>query len=145
MSYLVKNYMRKDVYTIDSESTALEASKNMLEKNSGYLIVLEKNKPVGVVTERDLVFKVMALGKDPSKIKVKEIMSQPIVTIDPDATLDEAVDLMVKYDLRRIPVVRGGIIYGIFTTRDLAKHFKEYEEKILRDIIRIISRFSVPF
>lgn len=145
MSYRVKEYMRREFYTIDVEATVLEASKLMLDKNIGYLIVLEKGKPIGMVSERDLVFKVMALEKEPSKVKVGEIMSKPLITVDPDATLDEAVEIMVKHDLRRIPVVKDGIIYGIFSTRELARHFKEYEDRILKDIIKVLSRFSIPF
>ncbi|MEM0084518.1 MAG: CBS domain-containing protein [Candidatus Methanomethylicia archaeon] len=145
MSYRVKEYMRREFFTIDVEATALEASKLMLDKNIGYLIVLEKGRPIGIVSERDLVFKVMALEKEPSKVKVSEIMSKPLITVDPDATLDEVVEIMVKYDLRRIPVVKDGIIYGMFSTRDLARHFKEYEDRILKDIIKVLSRFSIPF
>ncbi|MEM3166575.1 MAG: CBS domain-containing protein, partial [Candidatus Methanomethylicia archaeon] len=117
MSYRVKEYMGKEFFTIDVEATALEASKLMLDKNIGYLIVLERGRPIGMVSERDLVFKVMALEKEPSKVKVSEIMSKPLITVDPDATLDEVVEIMVKYDLRRIPVVKDGIIYGMFSTR----------------------------
>ncbi|MEM1546401.1 MAG: CBS domain-containing protein [Candidatus Methanomethylicia archaeon] len=145
MSYRVKEYMGKEFFTIDVEATALEASKLMLDKNIGYLIVLERGRPIGMVSERDLVFKVMALEKEPSKVKVSEIMSKPLITVDPDATLDEVVEIMVKYDLRRIPVVKDGIIYGMFSTRDLARHFKEYEDRILKDIIKVLSRFSIPF
>ncbi|MEM0211904.1 MAG: CBS domain-containing protein [Candidatus Methanomethylicia archaeon] len=145
MSYRVKEYMRREFFTIDVEATALEASKLMLDKNIGYLIVLEKGRPIGIVSERDLVFKVMALEKEPSKVKVSEIMSKPLITVDPDATLDEVVEIMVKHDLRRIPVVKDGIIYGMFSTRDLARHFKEYEDRILKDIIKVLSRFSIPF
>lgn len=145
LSYFVKNYMSKDVLSIDGGRPAVEASKIMKEKNIGQLIVLEKAQPAGIVTEKDLVLKVMALEKDPSKVKVFEIMSAPLITIDPDATLEEAVQLMVKNGIRRLPVVRAGIIYGIFTSRDLAKSFNEYEDKLTRNIIQSMSGLSLPF
>lgn len=145
MTYSVKEYMRKDFFTIDVEATVLEASKLMLDKNVGYIIVLEKGRPIGMISERDIIFKVVALEKDPSKVKVDEVMSKPLISVDPDATLSEVVELMVKYDLRRIPVIKDGIIYGIFSTRELAKHFREYEDRIVRDILRVMSRFSIPF
>jgi CBS domain-containing protein len=145
MVYTVKDFMTKTIYTVDCNATVAEASKIMLEKNVGYLIVLDGGQPVGMISERDIVFKVVALGKDPSKVKVGEIMSKPLITVDPDATISDAVDIMVKNGLRRIPVVKDGIIYGVFTTRDLATHFKEYEDKLVRDLLRSLSRFTIPF
>ena len=137
--------MTKTIHTIDCNASVLEASKIMVEKNVGYLIVLEGGRPAGMLSERDIVFKVVALEKDPSKVKVGEIMSKPLVTIDPDTTISEAIDIMVKNGFRRIPVVRDGIIYGVLTTRDLAAHFKEYEDRLVRDLLRSLSRFTIPF
>lgn len=145
MSYTVKDFMTKTIHTIDCNASVLEASKIMVEKNVGYLIVLEGGRPAGMIGERDIVFKVVALEKDPSKVKVGEIMSKPLVTIDPDTTISEAIDIMVKNGFRRIPVVRDGIIYGVLTTRDLAAHFKEYEDRLVRDLLRSLSRFTIPF
>jgi len=137
--------MTKTIHTIDCNASVLEASKMMMEKNVGYLIVLEGGRPAGMLSERDIVFKVVALEKDPSKVKVSEIMSKPLVTIDPDTTISEAIDIMVKNGFRRIPVVRDGIIYGVFTTRDLMAHLKEYEDRLVRDLLRSLSRFTIPF
>ncbi|MCR6623569.1 MAG: CBS domain-containing protein [archaeon YNP-LCB-024-027] len=145
MVYTVKDFMTKTIYTVDCNATVAEASKIMLEKNVGYLIVLDGGQPVGMISERDIVFKVVALGKDPTNVKVSEIMSKPLITVDPDATISDAVEIMVKNGLRRIPVVKDGIIYGVFTTRDLAAHFKEYEDKLVRDLLRSLSRFAIPF
>jgi CBS domain-containing protein len=145
MSYTVKDFMTKTIHTIDCNASVLEASKIMVEKNVGYLIVLEGGRPAGMLSERDIVFKVVALEKDPSKVKVGEIMSKPLVTIDPDTTISEAIDIMVKNGFRRIPVVRDGIIYGVFTTRDLMAHLKEYEDRLVRDLLRSLSRFTIPF
>jgi CBS domain-containing protein len=136
MSFKIRDYMRKDIVTADDGVSALEASKLMAEKGIGYLIVLKKAQPVGIVTERDIVHKVIAKEKAPSKVKVSECMSSPLITIDPDASIEDAVNTMVKNGVRRLPVVKGTIIYGIFTSRDLAKHFNEYEDSLTRDIIK---------
>jgi CBS domain-containing protein len=143
MSYLIKDYMRKDIVTIDVGASAAEASKIMTDKNVGYTVVLEKGQPAGIITERDLVRKVMAKGKDPSKVEVGELMSTPLISIDPDATVEEAVKTMAKNGIRKLPVVRSKIMYGIFTTRDLAKNFNKYEDRVTRDIIR--NCYSLPF
>lgn len=145
MVYSIANYMRKDFATVYVGDSAFETSKVMMEKSLGYAIVLDEGKPVGIVTERDLVLKVMAQGKNPSSVKASEIMSTPLITIDPDASLEEAVKIMVKNGIRRLAVVRGGIIYGMFTARDLARHFNEYEDRLTRDIIRSMSSISLPF
>jgi len=77
MSYQIKDYMEKNIATVDVGASAVEVSKLMLEKGVGYLIVLEKDQSIGIVTEQDLVWKVMAKERDPSKVKVSESMSAP--------------------------------------------------------------------
>ena len=131
--------------TVDAEASAVIASKTMMENNVGYLIVLKNDQPAGIVTEKDLVVKVMAKEIEPSKIKVYEVMSTPMITIDPDATVEDAVITMAEHGIRRLPVVRDGILYGIFTSRDLAKHFKEYEDRVTQNIVRSMATLSLPF
>jgi CBS domain-containing protein len=145
MSYPVKSYMSRDIATVGVNDSAVAASKLMMEKGVDYLIVLEKGQPTGIVTDQNLVLKIMAKERDPSQVKVSEIMSQPLITIDPDATVEEAVETMVQHGIRRLPVVREDIIYGMFTTRDLAKHFNDYERQVSEDIIRSMSMFTLPF
>jgi len=136
MPYLVKDFMKKDVITIDAGGSAVGVSKCMSEKNVGCLVVLERAQLAGIVTERDLITRVMAQGKDPLKTKVSEFMSSPLITIDPDASVSEAAEVMAKHGIRKLPVVRRDILYGIFTARDLIKHFREYEDKITKELIR---------
>ena len=135
---IVKNYMRKDISTISTEASATEASKTMLTDKVGYIIVLDKGRPVGIVTERDLVLRVTALDKSPKETKVSECMSSPLVTIDPDKSIEEAVETMKKHGFRRLPVVKNNIIYGIFTARDLVNHFDEFEKKLTMDFVRFM-------
>ena len=135
---IVKSYMRKDISTISTEASATEASKLMSAGKVGYLIALEKGRPAGIVTERDLVLEVMAEEKDPKEIKISECMSSPLVTIDPDKSIEEAVELMKKHGFRRLPVVKNEIIYGIFSARDLVEHFEEFEDKLTRDLVRFM-------
>ena len=145
MAYQVKTYMNKLIPTIMVDASALEASKEMLSKHRGYLIVLEKGRPNGILTERDLVRKVLAMEKDPRKVTASEVMSAPLITVDPDSSIEDAVGLMAKHGIRRLPVVREGILYGMFSARDLAQHFQEYEDRVTRDIIRGLSFVSLPF
>ncbi|OGD55879.1 hypothetical protein A3K78_05055 [Candidatus Bathyarchaeota archaeon RBG_13_52_12] len=107
----VKNYMRKDISTISTEASAVEASKTMSTDKVGYIIALEKGRPVGIVTERDLVLKVMAEDKNPKETTISECMSTPLVTIDPDKSIEEAVETMKKHARAFTPwrgIRRGG-------------------------------------
>jgi len=135
--------MSKEIATIDSAASIFEASKVMKEKNAGYPIVLEKAQPAGIVTHGDFVNKVLAGDKDPATTKVSEVMSAPLITVDPDTAVNETVRAMVKNDVRRLPVVRDGIIYGIFRARYLVRHFNDYEERITRDMIRSLALWPV--
>ena len=109
--------MRKDVPTINSDASALQASKLMMEKTVGHLIVLHNAKPTDIITERDWVSKLLARERDPSKTKTLQLMSTPSITVDLNASVEEAVRTMVRHNARRLAVVRNGIIYGMFTAR----------------------------
>jgi CBS domain-containing protein len=136
MSYAVKGYMESEVHSISSVVTVKDAAKVMAEKPGGYLLVLEEGSPVGIVTERDLVNKVLAKGVDPSTIKISQIMASPLVTIDPDEDLLKASELMRDNNVKKLPVVRNGIIYGIITAEDIANKCGTYVDKTIKDIIR---------
>jgi CBS domain-containing protein len=136
MSYAVKGYMESEVHTIVSTETVTAAAKVMAEKPGGYLLVLEEGKPIGIVTERDLVNKVLAEEVDPSTIKVSQVMATPLVTIDPDEDLLKASELMREHTVKKLPVVRNGIVYGIITAEDIANKCGTYVDKTIKDIIR---------
>jgi len=141
MSYLVKHYMRKEVPTVNESTSVLDAAKAMTEAGKGFLIVLKEGQPTGIVTEHDFVQKVIMGQKDPAKVLVSEVMSSPLITIDPDEDLRAASELMQKHRIRRLPVVRDGIIYGAVTTRDITKSLGAYADQSVRDILR----WATPF
>lgn len=116
----VKEIMTKDVATIDSGKTALEAARLMTEKGVGRLPVLEKGKLVGIITERDLVVKIIAKKLDPSKVKVKDFMTKDVISCSPDSSLVEVAEVMERNKIRGLPVLEKGKLVGIVTTYDLA-------------------------
>jgi len=136
MSYYVKDYMEKEFPTLEVEATVVAAAKILDKEKKGYIIVLDKGKPYGIVTEWDLVSKVLATEKDPKKMTLKEIASKPLITIDPDEDLLKASELMQKKDVKRLPVVKGGVIYGIITSTHIAQKCGEYVNKSVKDILR---------
>jgi CBS domain-containing protein len=91
----------------------------MLELKIGSVIVGDGGKFVGIVTERDLLEKVIAAGKDPAKITLGEVMSSPLITVETGAGLGEATSLMLQKNVRRLIATENGKIVGIFTQRDL--------------------------
>lgn len=115
----VKDVVKSPIISVEEGSSVIEAAKVMAEKKISGIVITNKGKPVGLVTERDIVSKVVAAGKDPSRTSVKEVMSKPLITIDIEATLLEAVDLMNRKKVRRLLVTRDDEVMGLFTIRDV--------------------------
>jgi len=111
----VKDLMEKNVVTIDSGSTVADAIKEMLKANVWSLVVTKRGLPEGVVTERDFIRRCVAKGLVPDRLPVEKIMSSPLITIGPDASIREAMSLMVEKDIRRLFVVENGKIVGRVT------------------------------
>jgi len=142
MRDMVKDYMIKEIATINAGVDIATAAKKMAATPRGYLVVLDKGAPVGIITERNLVNEVLAKGRDPSKTKVSEVMSSPLVTVDPEASLIDAAEIMKKNNVRKLPVVREGILYGIVTARDITDHFRDYVDELVRDMLQWIPSFT---
>jgi CBS domain-containing protein len=125
----VKELMTKDVVTINKEKTIVEAAKIIGDKGVGSLVITDNGNIVGVLTERDIITKCVAKGCEPSKTKVSEIMSSPVVAIDPEADIIDAAKLMVSKMIRRLPVLEGGKLVGVITTYDLVKNVSKGKRK----------------
>lgn len=117
----VEEVMSKSPKTIWPDMTAQEAGRLMKQEDVGSLVVIEDGTAVGIVTEKDLVEKVVAEGKPPGKVKVASIMSSPLVTIDPGMSVAEAAKKMSDMKLRRLPVVKRDKLIGILTENDILK------------------------
>jgi predicted transcriptional regulator len=128
--------MDKMFMTIDAGQSVREAAKMIADGEHEYIIVTEKGAPKGMIESRDIVAKVVALGKDLDKTVVGDTMSTPLVTIDPDEDLIKASESMAKQNVRRLAVVKVGIIYGVITTRDIAQRCGDYADKAVKDILR---------
>ena len=137
----VKDVMTKKVITVESNKTVSEAAALMAENDVANLIVMDNNIPIGIVTERDFVRRVMAKDK-PSKTKISEIMSTPLRVIDPDAPLKEAARRMVRKRIRRLPVIIDNKLVGIITTSDFARHLSK--KTFTDDILEAIGRSNYP-
>ena len=122
--------------TIDAGRSVREAAKMLAEGEHAYIIVTEKGTPKGMIASRDIVAKVVATSKDLDKMMVADVMSTPLVTVDPDEDLIKASEMMAKQNVPRLAVVKSGIIYGVITTRDIAQRCGDYVDKSVKDILR---------
>ncbi|HEY7588388.1 MAG TPA: CBS domain-containing protein [Thermoplasmata archaeon] len=121
----VRDVMTKDVVVADPDCTVLDAARKMAAKKIGGLVVVEHGRPIGLVTERDVVWKVTAKERSARKLVVRDVMTSPVVTVSPLATLRAAARIMVEHNVRRLIVTRLGEVEGILTARDLTEGFLE--------------------
>lgn len=114
--------MTEVVTTIEPTRTALDAATVMTEKGRGCLVVVNQDrKPVGILTERDFVRRIIKENLSPAGVRVSSFMSTPLVTISPEASIYEAAKTMVEHKVRRLPVLETGRLVGIITATDFAK------------------------
>lgn len=117
---LVKDVMSSPVVTIRENEPVNKAAQLMDKHNVGCIIVTSKEgKPLGIITERDLVARVLAKSTQASKLPVKEVMTSPLITIDPDETLSEAARRMSRLDIRRLGVMYKGNLVGLVSSKDI--------------------------
>ncbi|KPV62659.1 MAG: Inosine-5'-monophosphate dehydrogenase [Candidatus Bathyarchaeota archaeon BA1] len=117
---LVKDVMHSPVITIDEDEPVNKAAQLMDQHNLGCIIVISKQgKPLGIITERDLVTRVLAKNTRPSKLTAKEVMTSPLITVDPDETLSEAARRMSRLNIRRLGVMYKRNLVGIISSRDI--------------------------
>ncbi|UCE16036.1 MAG: CBS domain-containing protein [Candidatus Bathyarchaeota archaeon] len=133
MSLEVKDVMVKNVMTVEAEATVMETAKLMNKHDIECLVVMKRGKPVGMVTERDILKRVLLKSKVPQKTKVSKIMSKPLVVSERQTDIRDAVRLMVEGGIKRLPVVEDSHLLGLVTFTDIVRSSAYFE--------RIISSF----
>jgi len=120
-SLTVRDVMVTDVKTVTPEDPVMKAVELMSEHGIGSVVVIgPKREVLGILTERDLITRVLAKRLDPNEVKVQDIMSRPVVTIEPDVPLSEVVSIMKEKGIGHVPVVENGRIIGIIAEGDIA-------------------------
>ena len=117
----VREVMAPDPVTVAATSSAVDAARAMRDEGVGDVIVLEQNAICGILTDRDITVRGVALGRDPSKIRVRDICSRSLATLEPSQTVEDAFRLMREYEVGRLPVVDRGRPVGIVSMHDLAE------------------------
>lgn len=116
----VNEVMTEKPLALQAGTTLVEAARAMRDHDVGTTVVLEDDEVRGIVTDRDMVVRALAEGRDPSQTVLGQIASRELVTLSPDDTVDQAVQLMREHAVRRLPVVRNGRPVGIVSLGDLA-------------------------
>ncbi|MCL7385677.1 MAG: CBS domain-containing protein [Thaumarchaeota archaeon] len=132
----VKDIMSSPVIDADVEETAEEVANKMVRYGIGSVVVTEKGFPVGIITKRDLVYKVVAKNLKPNEVKAKDIMSSPIHVANPDDLIDNALREMNKLKIDHLAVVHKDKLVGIISTTDILQVTPEILE-IVREKMRM--------
>ncbi|MDG7008303.1 MAG: CBS domain-containing protein [Nitrososphaerota archaeon] len=138
----VGQVMSKDVLAVDLNTNSKACARAMMKKGVSCAVITESGSAVGIVTERDLVSKVLAESIEPNKVLVRDIMSTPLITTTPDTALVNAAEVMAQYRIRRLVVVDStGTLSGIVTAGDIARSLAEKQQ--YRDAtLNAVARYS---
>ena len=129
----------RDIWSVSPNATVLQALRTMADKQVGALVVLDGDKLVGVLSERDYARKVILYGKTSKDTRVNEIMSSPVVTVHPDQTVAECMELMTNKHIRHLPVLENDELVGVISIGDVVrdviysqrKKLRSFEDKML--------------
>ena len=138
MAKTIREVMTSKLCSIDTDKSVAYAAKMMRDEDVGIAPIVEGDRLVGVLTDRDIAVRVVAEGRDPEQVKVTEVASRDVVTLDPQQDLDEALRLMARHQVRRLPVVEeDGRLAGVVAQADVAR---EADERQTGEVVEQISR-----
>jgi CBS domain-containing protein len=138
MAKTVREVMTSKLCSIDTDKSITYAAKMMRDEDVGLAPIVEGDRLVGVLTDRDIAVRVVAEGRDPEQVKVTEVASRDLVTLDPQQDLDEALRLMAQHQVRRLPVVEeDGRLVGVVAQADVAQ---QADERRTGEVVEQISR-----
>jgi len=138
MVLVARDILEKDFLVLGVEVTLFEAAQRMKTSRHGCVIVTNSGgQPKGIVTEWDILSKVVAEGKDPKGVKLEEIMTKDLITIKADMGIDELSLFMSTKGIRRVLVMHNGKLLGVITSRDVLASLKDYVDKISTQIARL--------
>lgn len=120
-SMAVKDIMSVNVVTMPQDASVLDVAKSMADMDLGSIVVVEGQSPLGIITESDIVRRVVAAGKDVHSTCARDIMTSPLVYVNPNTALTEAMRIMARSNIRRVVVLKNDSLAGIITSRDILK------------------------
>jgi CBS domain-containing protein len=139
MAKSVRDTMTGSPHSIGASASVVEAARLMREKHIGSLPITDDEQLVGMITDRDIATRVVADAADPKTTSVGDVLSRDVISVEPDQDLDEALQLMARHQVRRLPVVENGRLVGVVAQADIA--LRENEKKI-GELVEAISEPS---
>lgn len=138
MVLVAKDIVEREFISLSSDASALEAAKQMKEKHHGFVIVNSSvGQLEGIVTEWDFIEKIVSEGKDPSRVRLGEIMSRDPVTVKSSDGIDSVAKLMAERGIRRVLVTENGRIIGAVTSKTIIRRLEDYINNISAQIARL--------
>jgi len=134
----LKDIMVKNVITVNPNATVKDATKLMNKHNIGCLIVVSKGKVVGIVTERDILRKIVEASKDPEKTKISEIMSTKLLVAAPNMDVVDAAKMMLQRKIKKLPIVTNKKLVGLVSLTDIARTVRIEPEiiNVIKDMVK---------
>ena len=136
----VKDFMATDVVTVDVDVSVRKAVERMNAHDIGCLVVLEKGQYAGIITERDILSRVVANARNSNEVLVGQIMSKPLTIVDPEASLEEAINLMLEKKVKKLPVIKADKLIGLITMTDIASA----HSGMVKFIRELSAKYDIP-
>jgi CBS domain-containing protein len=133
----------KETYSVGTTETVYHAIEVMADANIGAVLVTEEDRIVGICTERDYTRKIVLKGHDSRKTLVKEIMTEEMITVKPETTLEQCMALMTNYHIRHLPVVENGHLTGMVSIGDVVQSVIADKENLISDLQEYIEGLSI--
>lgn len=137
MGRKITDSMTENPCAIDSDKPVSYAAKMMRDEDVGFAPIVEGDRLVGTLTDRDIAVRVVAEGRDPDETLVKEVATNDLITVDPEDDFDEAMRQMARHQVRRLAVVRDGRLVGVVAQADVAR---DANEKQTGEVVEEISK-----
>ncbi len=133
---IVRDVMAKNVKTVKTDDTVHAAVQKMNKFDIGSVIVTASGRPVGIITETNILRRIVGPRMDPAAVWAKDIMTSPLITIDPNIDLTEAAKIMAKNNIKRLPVMDGDKLVGLLSSTDIMKA-SPTQLGILEELLRV--------
>jgi len=139
MVLVAKDIVEKDFLSLPRSTSALEAARQMKARSNGFVIIASGSGPEGIVTEWDFLAKIMADGKDPAGVKLADIMTSSLVSVDANEGIDQVAQIMTQKGIRRVLVISDHKVLGVITAKTMLARLKEYIDRVSSQIARLQS------
>ncbi len=131
----VEDVMNRTVQTIEPDANVQAAADKMSKHHIGSLIVVKGNRLVGIITERDILSKVVAQARDSTTTRVADVMTKKVIMVTPDTDIEDAAQIMLEKGIKKLPVVKGNQLIGIITATDVCTA----QPKLIRSLSTLLA------